>query len=360
MKNIPLAKPILGRGELRSLKRVLKSGNLAQGPEVAAFEIEFGALIEAENVVALNSGTSALHVALLSLGIGPGDEVIVPSFTFAATANVVALCGAIPIFVDIESSTMNIDPSKIIDKINSRTKAIIAVHLFGLPANMKEIVKIARSKNLYVIEDAAQAHLAKIGDEFIGTFGDISTFSFYPTKNMTTGEGGVLVARDPAIARIAKLLRNQGMEKRYHNEIVGFNLRMSDLHAAIGRVQLRRIKKWTEKRIEIAEFYRSKLPDRYVQYVPENFKCVYHQFTLKIPKNRDLFESNLTDLGIGCGVYYPIPVHKLKPFVLSESHLPITDRVASEVLSIPVHPSLTFAQQKQVINAVIDGYEKFV
>ena len=219
MKNshIPIAKPIIGRDVRRAVNKVLRSGNLTQGPEVLAFEREFSLLVNERECVAVNSGTSALHIALLSLGIGVGDEVIVPSFTFAATANSVALTGAKPVFVDIDISTYNIDSNLIEKAITPLTKAIQVVHLYGLPADMIRIVEIAKRHNLLIIEDAAQAHSASINDQPVGTFGDAAAFSFYPTKNMTSGEGGMIVFKDKEPARIARLYRNQGMEKRYQN-----------------------------------------------------------------------------------------------------------------------------------------------
>jgi dTDP-4-amino-4,6-dideoxygalactose transaminase len=196
MKSIPVAKPLIDRQDIRAVVKVMKSGGLAQGPQVAAFENEFSKFVQDRACVAVNSGTSALHLALLSLGIGAGDEVIVPSFTFAATANSVALTGAKPVFVDIDPLTYNINPALIEAAITQRTKAIQVVHLYGLPADMLTIIAIAKKHNLLIIEDAAQAHLAEINGQPVGTFGDAAAFSFYPTKNMTSGEGGMTVLRN--------------------------------------------------------------------------------------------------------------------------------------------------------------------
>ncbi len=338
-KPIPLAKPIITRAERRAVDRVLRSGNLAQGPEVAAFEKEFSQFVDGRECVAVNSGTSALHVALLSLGIGPGDEVIVPSFTFAATANSVALAGATPVFVDIDPQTFNIDPREIERAITPRTKAIQVVHLYGLPANMGEIMKIANRHNLNVVEDAAQAHLASINGKPVGTFGDAAAFSFYPTKNMTSGEGGMIVFADGEKARFARLLRNQGMEKRYQNEVVGFNLRMTDIHAAIGRQQLKRIEGWTGKRKENAGFLSSRISGATTPFIPAGYSHVFHQYTVRVPRNRDGFSSKLNELGIGNGVYYPTQVHKLPSFS-KDVDLRHTQEATEQVISLPVHPSL--------------------
>jgi perosamine synthetase len=344
---ISIAKPSIGRAEIKAVKKVLKSGSLAQGPEVASFEIEFSRHVGDRNCVAVNSGTSALHVCLLSLGIGPGDEVIVPSFTFAATANTVALTGAKPIFVDIDRYTYCIDPSLIEQAITSKTRAIQVVHLYGLPANMTEICKIASKYGLFIIEDAAQAHLAAIDNKKVGTFGDAAAFSFYPTKNMTSGEGGMAVFKSDSNARTARLLRNQGMETRYQNEIVGYNLRMTDIHAAIGRVQLKKIEHWTEKRIENAALYSKLISDDSAPKVPSGYTHVYHQYTIRIPQDRDKFIAFLTQNGIGSSVYYPTPVHRLPTFN-SDNFLPETENAAREVVSIPVHSSLTKIQLKKI------------
>jgi dTDP-4-amino-4,6-dideoxygalactose transaminase len=357
MKNIPLAKPLIGRLENRAVGRVLKSGGLAQGPEVAKFEKMFSKHVGEQECVAVNSGTSGLHIALLSLGIGSGDEVIVPSFTFAATANCVALAGAVPVFVDIDPVTFNLDPEKIESAISKKTKAIVIVHLYGLPASMDEINKIAKKYSLLVVEDAAQAHMAAINDQPVGTFGDAAVFSFYPTKNMTSGEGGMVVLRDSEVARRCRLLRNQGMEIRYQNEVVGFNLRMTDIHASIGIVQLRRLPVWTEKRIQNANFLSEKILSARTPLTPHGYRHVFHQFTIRIEGNRDLVSEKLTSRGIGNAVYYPTPVHRLPSFDL-DLELTESDLAAKEVLAIPIHPSLTRRQLKRIateVESIVDG-----
>jgi perosamine synthetase len=349
--NIPLTKPIIGRDVRKAVNRVLRSAVLTQGPEVIAFEKEFSRLVNERECVAVNSGTSALHLALLSLGIGAGDEVIIPSFTFAATANSVALTGATPIFVDIDLDTYNIDPGQIESAITPRTKAIQVVHLYGLPANMIRIVEIAKKNNLLLIEDAAQAHTASINGQPVGTFGDAAAFSFYPTKNMTSGEGGMIVFKDKAQARLAKLYRNQGMEKRYQNEIVGFNLRMTDIHAAIGRAQLKHLLEWSKKRQDNAMALSNQLENVATPIVPIGFSHVFHQYTIRILKNRDMLAELLTQSGIGNSVYYPTPVHKLPAFSRSIS-LPQTQIATESVLSLPVHPSLSKSELKRIASTV--------
>jgi len=349
--NIPIAKPIIGRDVRRAVNKVLRSGNLTQGPEVLAFEREFSLLVNERECVAVNSGTSALHIALLSLGIGAGDEVIVPSFTFAATANSVALTGAKPVFVDIDINTYNIDPNLIEKAITPLTKAIQVVHLYGLPADMIRIVEIAKKHKLLIIEDAAQAHNASINNQPVGTFGDAAAFSFYPTKNMTSGEGGMIVFKDKEPARLARLYRNQGMEKRYQNEIVGFNLRMTDIHAAIGRAQLKHLLKWSKKRQDNAMTLSSQLQNVITPIIPNGFSHVFHQYTIRVPKNRDSFAERLSKAGVGNSVYYPTQVHKLPSFNTSLT-LPQTQLATESVLSLPVHPSLTSRDLKRVINTV--------
>jgi dTDP-4-amino-4,6-dideoxygalactose transaminase len=357
LRIIPLAKPQVGRKEIRAVVKVLKGLNLAQGPEVKAFESEFSRIVGDRDCVAVNSGTSALHLSLLALGITKGDEVIVPSFTFAATANVVALVGATPVFVDIDPRTFNVNPELILEEVNSKTKAIIVVHLFGLPANMKRISQIAKENSLLIIEDAAQAHMAKIGEDFVGTFGDAAAFSFYPTKNMTSAEGGMVVLSNSNDARTCRLLRNQGMEVRYQNEIVGYNLRMTDIHASIGRIQLKKLNRMTDKRIANAEYLTNRLESNSTPFVPEGYVHVYHQYTLRVEKEREEFSKYLLSNGIDNGVYYPTPVHKLPSFNGSYQ-LAETEKASKEVLSLPVHPGLRKRDLDRIIRIFNNGIAK--
>ena len=326
---------------------------------VAKFESDFSKFVGDRECVAVNSGTSALHLALLSLGLGPGDEVIVPSFTFAATANSVALTGAKPVFVDIDPKTFNMDPSLIEPAITKRTKAIQVVHLYGLPADMNRILNIAAKHGLLVIEDAAQAHLAEISGQKVGTFGDAAAFSFYPTKNMTSGEGGMIVFKNSVAARTSRLLRNQGMEKRYQNELVGFNLRMTDIHAAIGIEQLKKIEKRTEVRIRNASFMNSRLPANITPFTPVDSKHVFHQYTVRLASNRDAISTELSALGIGNSVYYPTQVHKLPSFQ-SDLKLLQTQLATEQVLSLPVHPSLSKRDLFRITDGLLRLMEKYL
>ena len=357
--DVPATGLQLGEEEHAAVTRVLASCMLAQGPEVARFESEFSAHVGGRPCVAVNSGTSALLLALLALGIGPGDEVIVPSFSFAATANAVALTGARPVFADIEPAYYGLDPSAVEAAVTASTAAIVPVHLYGHPAAMDRIVDIAAKHGLAVVEDAAQAHLAALEGRPVGTFGAAAAFSFYPTKNMTSGEGGLVVCADETVARTVRLLRNQGMERRYENEIVGYNMRMTDLHAAIGRVQLNRLPERTAQRRRNAAFLGAELAARAADtglVLPETAPGaapVWHQYTVRAP-DRDGLTSRLTDRGVGVGVYYPIPIHRLPAYAL-ELDLPVTERAAAEVLSLPVHPALSQAQLDHVVAAVVQA-----
>jgi len=349
-KPVPLAAPRIGAEERSAVDAVLRSGMLTQGPETRAFESEFSATVADRPCVAVNSGTSALLLALKALGIGPGDEVILPSFTFAATANAVVLAGAVPVFADIEPDTFTLAPNGLSSAITSRTAAVLPVHLYGHPADMTALSRVARRHSLAIVEDAAQAHLAMIGGLPVGTLGDAAAFSFYPTKNMTTGEGGMVVTNSEETARIARLLRNQGMEQRYRNEIVGYNMRMTDIHAAIGRVQLRSLKTWTERRRRNAAVLANALRGVEVPIERSDAQHVYHQFTIRVPGGRrDALSSALSEAGIGNAVYYPVPVHLLPAYGRENLDLPETNRATHEVLSIPVHPSLSRNDLRRVV-----------
>lgn len=350
---IHLSSPIIGSAERAAADRVLASGMLAQGPEVAAFEDEFSQHVAGRSCLAINAGTTALHLGLLALGIGPGDEVIVPSFTFAATANAVRLCGADPVFVDIETDHFCIDPRVAAAAITPRTAAIMPVHLYGHPADMTALRRLADSHSLALVEDAAQAHAAQLDGAPVGALGDIAMFSFYPTKNMTTGEGGMVVVKDEQVARQIRLLRNQGMETRYANEIVGFNARMTDLSAAIGREQLKKLDGWTLQRQANAKSLDAGLEGVVTPPVADGAVHAYHQYTVR-SSGRDGLLTHLREQGIGAGVYYPTPVHRLPSFGLSLD-LPQTERACKEVLSLPVRPDLT-AEELTTIIHVVNSY----
>lgn len=350
---IPAARPLIGDEERQAVDRVLSSGGLAQGPEVMGFEQEFGVKAVAEaHCVAVNSGTSAQHLAMLAAGVGPGDEVLVPSFTFAATANSVALTGATPVFVEIDTTTFCMSVGAARDAITERTRAIMPVHLYGHPADLPGFVHLCDEFGLVLIEDAAQAHLASVDGRPVGTWGLAGTFSFYPTKNMTSGEGGMVSTKDADLARTVRLLRDQGQERKYHNEIVGFNNRMTDIHAAIGRVQLAKLAGWTERRRANAAFFDQSLQGVVTPVVAPGAVHVYHQYTIRVVGlDRDEFATQLAERGVGTGVYYPVPNHRLPAFA-RDLDLPETERAAREVLSLPVYPSLTENELVHIVDSV--------
>jgi dTDP-4-amino-4,6-dideoxygalactose transaminase len=361
---VPATGILIGSEERAAVDRVLASGMLAQGPEVAAFEAEFSRTVEGRPCVAVNSGTSALLLALLAIGIGRGDEVIVPSFSFAATANAVVLAGATPVFADIEPRRFCLDPDAVLAAIGRRTAAIMPVHLYGHPAALDRLVDIASRHGLALVEDAAQAHLARWAGRPVGAFGAAAAFSFYPTKNMTCGEGGLVACADEAVARRVRLLRNQGMERRYANEIVGYNARMTDLQAAIGRVQLRRLPAWTATRRANAAYLTAALRGQaehrgaVLPAVAAAAEPVWHQYTVRVP-DRDRLVAALDRLGVQTGVYYPTPIHRLPAYDL-DLDLPVTAAAAGEVVSLPVHPALTPAQRERVGTALTQALNEAV
>ncbi|MEE1753601.1 DegT/DnrJ/EryC1/StrS family aminotransferase [Streptomyces sp. SP18CS02] len=357
---IPAARPVIGEEEIEAAVRVLRSGRVVQGPEVAAFEEGFSELVEGRHCVAVNSGTSALHLLLMALNIGPGDEVIVPSFSFAASANAVRLVGADVVFADIEPGSFNLDPAAVEAAITPRTAAIMPVHLYGHPAAMDKIMAIADKHKLAVVEDACQAHAAALNGTPVGAFGAGGTFSFYPTKNMHSLEGGMISTGDAETARTLRLLRNQGMEQRYANEIVGANMRMTDVSAAVGRVQLGKLGGWTEQRIANAAYLSANIsaPGVVTPMVAEGARHIYHQYTIRVQGDRDAAMAKLTEAGVGNAVYYPTPIHRLKPYWEPDQKagrtwdLPETEKAAAEVVSLPVHPSLTQNDLERIVAAV--------
>lgn len=353
---IPISKPRISSREIRAVSRVLKSGNLSGGLQVTEFEKNFSeVLLDSRPAVAVNSGTSGLHLGLLAAGIGPGDEVIVPTFTFAATANAVALTGATPVFCDIDPLTYTIDVAQAAQLVGPKTTGVLPVHMFGHPANMEELLRLAERKNLMVFEDAAQAHMARFKGRMVGTFGKFAMFSLYSTKNMTTGEGGMIACESEATAQAIYLLRNQGMVERYKNEIIGFNNRMTEMQAAIGNVQVGRIVEWTKMRRRNAEYLSKRLVSIHPPFQAPDVDHVFHQFTVRITDDRDGFAEALKrEFGVGTGVYYPTPCHRLPSF--REFHprleMPIAEEAAQQVLSLPVHPGLRRRHLDTIVRAV--------
>ncbi len=365
-KMIPIAKPILGKREKDLVLEVLSSGTIAQGSKVKEFEDKFAKYTGTKHAVATSNGTTALHMALLAHGIGKGDEVITTPFTFIASANSILYCNAKPVYADIEESSYNIDPEKVKEKIRKKTKAIMPVHLYGNPADMKALMEIAEDNKLAVIEDACQAHGAQYNGKKVGSYGT-GAFSFYPTKNMTTGEGGMVTTDDGSIAERLRMLREHGSKVRYNHEILGYNYRMTDIAAAIGIAQLERLDGFNEARISNADYLSRKLKGIDGLTTPrlnKGVKHVFHQYTIKIngtfPVDRDKLAEILKDAGIGTGIHYPVPVHKqpLYKKLGYKDNLPVAEKVTKQVLSLPIHPSLTTKDLNHIANTIKEVAEK--
>lgn len=349
---IPIARPQMGPEELELVASALASGQLAQGARVREFEEQFADFVGAPHGIATSSGTTAIHLALLALGIGPGDEVITVAFTFIASATPILHVGAHPVFVDIEPTTYTMDTEKLEAAITKRTRAIMPVSLYGQPANMPAVLEIAERHGLAVIEDACQAHGAELSGRRSGSWG-LGVFSFYPTKNMTSGEGGMVTTSDASIADSVRLLREHGMRVRYHHDLLGYNFRMSDIHASIGIAQLKKLDGANQRRRVIAGRYTEELVGVLRPHERPGSNPVYHQYTVRV-RNRNAFMERLQAQGVGSSVYYPIPVHRQKPFLDIGSatvSLPVTEQLSDQILSLPVHPSLTDDEVERVISA---------
>ena len=353
---IPAARPLLGDEECAAVDRVLRRGALSQGPEVAQFEREFAAHFAlGRPCVAVSSGTSGLHLGLLASGVGPVTRSSSPPSPSRRPPNAVPSPARRRCSPTSPPSDFCLDASAVEAVVTERTVGIMPVHLYGHPADMPALQAVADRHGLQVFEDAAQAHGASLDGVPVGSFGRFGMFSLYPTKNMTSGEGGMLSVADPTVARLLRLYRNQGMERRYENEVVGLNKRMSDVHAAIGRVQLTKVAAWTRRRQHHAARLTADLRGVTVPTVATGAVHVYHQYTVRIPDDRNGFAAALErEHQIGSGVYYPVPVHRLAPFRTDAAgaDLPETDRAARECLSLPVHPSLTDDDLDRIITAV--------
>jgi len=358
---IPIARPDLGQEEIDAVTDVLKGGMIAQGRRVKELEDAWAGYVGVRHAIAMGNGTLALMAIFAGIGLGPGDEVITVSHTFAATANAILSTGATPVFVDIEPGTYVIDAKRIEAAITPRTKAICPVHLFGLVADMDAIGAIADRHGLVVVEDACQAHGATYRGRMAGSFGH-GAFSLYATKNMTTAEGGFVTTDDDALDDWLRLYRNQGMRARYQFEMLGFNFRMTDLAAAIGQVQLAKLPRNTARRQAIAARYDAAFGELPIglPVIPEGRTHVYHQYTLDVGGARDAIVADLREAGVGADIYYPIPVHRQRYIVERGlvADLPATDDAAARTLALPMFPGLTDAEQDQVIAAVTDAVER--
>ena len=361
---VSIASPVIEEEEINAVIDVMKSGMIAQGPKVIEFEEEFAKFVGAKYGIATNSGTSALHVALLAAGIGEGDEVITTPFTFAATGNSILYTGARPVFVDIDPETFTIDPCKIEDAITDKTKAIMPVQLYGQSADMDAIMKIAKEQDLIVIEDAAQAHGAEYNGVKVGNLGDMACFSFYPTKNMTTSEGGMITTNNEEFAENAKIYRAHGSATKYHHDVLGYNFRMTDIGAAIGIEQLKKLESFNDKRIENAKYLNEALADCDLIETPvvkDGYKHVYHQYTIKVKDGkRDELSDYLIENGIGNGIYYPIPLYNqvLYTNMGYNQSLPVTDEIVKDVLSLPIHAKLTKFDLDLIVKTIKDFAKK--
>lgn len=354
---ISIARPLIGKEEKEAVLKVLDSGALAQGKLVEEFEKNFAEFIGTSHAVATSSGTTALHLALLAAGIKEGDEVITTPFTFIASSTAILFCNAKPVFADIDEKTFNISPREIEKKISKKTKAILPVHLYGQSCAMDEIMEIAEKHNLIVIEDSCQAHGAEFNGKKAGSIGNAGCFSFYPTKNMTTGEGGIISTNDSKIDEMSRLLRSHGSRKRYFHEILGFNFRMTDISAAIGLQQLKKLEKFNMQRQKNAMFLSkelSKISGIIPPAIAEKRNHVFHQYTIRVsesfPLSRDKVCDELSKREIGFSVFYPITVNRQPVFKNSES-MPVAEKIAQQVLSLPVHPSISEDDLKKIVEA---------
>ncbi|HTQ04313.1 MAG TPA: DegT/DnrJ/EryC1/StrS family aminotransferase [Polyangiaceae bacterium] len=355
-KRVELASPTLGDEERRAVLEVLEGREFVKGPRVASFEREFAAYLGVEHAVATSSGATALLLALLAHGVGHGDEVVVPSFGFFATAAAVVLAGATPVFADIDPATLCLSPAAAESVLTSRTRAVLPVHLFGMPADLPAFAALAERHGLALIEDAAQAHGAKIGGAFVGTSGT-AAFSFYATKNMTTLEGGMVLTRDAGVARRLRLFRNHGRDGQARHEVVGGNFRMNEVAAAIGRVQLGRLPAWNERRKLHARFLNERLTGVRTPLAVPGREPVFHQYTVRVePEARAELIAHLDARGIDARVYYPVPIHEEPAFGAvvgaRRPDLPETARACREVLSLPVHPGLDDADLERIVEAI--------
>lgn len=370
--NIPLSKPSYYPEEIEEIRKVLESGWLSQGPKTIEFEKKFADYCNVKHALAVNSGTAALHLALMAHGIGKGDEVIVPTITFVATSNAVMMQNAVPVFAEVNPETCNIDVNGVRERITKRTKAIIPVHLHGNPVDMDELMEIAEDNNLEIIEDAAQAHGTEYKGRRVGSLGNTSCFSFHAMKNMTTGEGGMIVSDDGEIMEKVRMLRSHGEVKnawqRFKNKTlakrrfveVGYNYRISDVLSAIGVVQLKHLDKNNERRIRLAKLYSERLytiKNIQLPSVREGSKHIFHMYVIKT-KKREVLANHLFKKGISTGVYYS-PCHLeevyMKRFGYKKGDLPVSEKVGNEILSLPMYPDL----KEEEIEVVVKEIRRF-
>jgi perosamine synthetase len=360
---IPIAQPSIREEEISAASAVLKSGMLACGDVVSRFEREFAQYCKTRDAVGVNSGTAALHAGLLACGIRAGDEVIVPDFTFVATATSVLMCNARPVFADVDIETFNLNPGSLLEQITPKTRAVIGVHLFGRPFELRAVMEICEDHDLILIEDAAQAHGAAWQGERVGGFGRIGCFSFYPTKNMTTGEGGMVTTNDTALADRIRRIINHGQSEKYMHTELGYNYRMTNIAAAIGRVQLARLDEMNALRSRNAEYFSNHLSNAglITPRCSGDAGCVYHQYVVRLaesfPMRRGEFMTYLIDNGIGSAIHYPLPVHRQPVFGAAARGCsnPVAEALAGSVLSIPVHPGVTMDECRYITDIIAEA-----
>jgi perosamine synthetase len=370
LKTIPINKPVIGHEEVRAVVKVLRSGFLTEkrgsGPCVTRFEHAFSQFVGTRHAVAVNNGTSALHAALLAAGVGPDDEVILPSLTFVATAEAAVLTGAKPVFVDIDPQTYCMNPHEVEGAITENTRAIIPVHLYGLPADMDPIIEVAKDHGLVVIEDAAQAHGAEYKGRRAGALGDMACFSFYGSKNMTTGEGGMITTDNREYAEALGLIRNHGEGKYYQSVTLGHNYRMPEVEAAIGLAQLHKLPRFLEERRKNAKTLFEEfegLEDVQNPLMPPEEESAWYVFTLRLKganaAKRNKVVTRIRERRVDAQVYYPKPIHKMPFYQTGFGHtrLPKTETAARQVISLPVHPSLSEHEIKRVVSAVTSAVQ---
>ena len=352
---INVASPQIGPEELEAVQRVLASGQIAQGPRVADFEEAFATYVGTGHAVAVASGTEAIRLALLAIGVGPGDEVVIPAFTFVATATAVMMCGAVPVIADVEIEHFCLDPGTLEAALSERTQAVLPVHLYGHPADLDALRDACDGRDVAIVEDACQAHGAMYRGRRAGSIGAMGCFSFYPTKNMTTGEGGMVTTDDGGLAERLRLLRQHGMDAQYSYRIFGYNSRMTDIEAAIGLVQLGKLEGFNAARRANAARLTEGLGNVVATPTEAPWAShVYHQYTIRA-EDRDALREHLRERGVGSGVYYPHPLTDI-PTLEGKTRVParpeVTSRLSREVLSLPVHPGLSEEDVDTIVREV--------
>ena len=352
------------REELLSVfEKVLNSSRFILGPEVEALEREIADYMEVQHAIGVASCTDALYIALVAAGVGPGDEVITTPFSFVASSECIARCGATPVFVDIDPKTYNIDPARIRERITSKTAAILPVHLYGRPAEMAAIMEVAEHNGLKVIEDCAQAFGARYNGKHVGTFGVAGCLSFFPSKILgALGDGGMVVTSDAEVAKKCRIIRTHGGKSKYRCQMHGLNSRLDALQAAVLRVKLKHIDGWIDQRISTAEEYKRTLASLPIELpaASSNAKHVFNYYTIRVPERRDELQQYLKEKGIGCAVYYPLSLHLQEVYSClgyGEGDFPNSERAQREALSLPMYPGMTAEDVERVAGMIQDFYE---